>query len=57
MSGVDVVLEQLVLAEGGRADGALVGQVGGLQRLPVVLRHVVKQLPLVDLDIRYIFTD
>ncbi len=44
-----MVLEELVLAKGGGADGALVGEVGGLQRLPVVLRHVVQQLPLVYL--------
>ena len=47
--GVDVVLEQLVLAEGGGAHGALVGEVGGLQGLAVVLGHVVEQLPLVHL--------
>ena len=49
VSGVDVVLEELVLAEGGGADRALVRQVSRLQRLAVVLRHVVQQLPLVNL--------
>ena len=44
-----VVLEELVLSECGRADGTLVGQVGGLKRLLVVLGHMVEQLPLVDL--------
>ena len=52
MSGVDVVLEELVLAEGGGADRALVRQVSRLQRLAVVLRHVVQQLPLVNLITR-----
>ena len=49
MRGVHVVLEQLVLAEGGGADRALVRQVRRLQGLAVVLGHVVQQLPLVDL--------
>ena len=49
VSGVDVVLEELVLAEGGGADRALVRQVRRLQGLAVVLGHVVQQLPLVDL--------
>ena len=49
VGGVHVVLEELVLAEGGGAHGALVGEVRRLQRLAVVLRHVVEQLPLVDL--------
>ncbi len=44
-----MILEELVLAEGGGADGALVGEMGRLQRLPVVLGHVVEQLPLVHL--------
>jgi len=42
VSSVDVVLKELVLAEGGGADGALVGEVGRLQGLPVVLGHVVQ---------------
>jgi hypothetical protein len=54
VSSVDVVLEELVLAKGGGADGALVGEVGGLQRLPVVLGHVVQQLPLVYLHKIYV---
>ena len=49
MRGVHVVLEQLVLAEGGGADRALVRQVRRLQGLAVVLGHMVQQLPLVDL--------
>ena len=49
VGGVHVVLEELVLAEGGGADRALVRQVSRLQRLAVVLRHVVQQLPLVNL--------
>merc|ERR1719319_1212801 len=48
--GVDVVFEQLVLAEGGSAHSAFVGQMGWLQCLAVVLRHVIKQLPLVNLS-------
>ena len=51
MRGVHVVLEQLVLAEGGGADRALVRQVRRLQGLAVVLGHVVQQLPLVDLQV------
>ena len=47
---VHVVLEQLVLAEGRRADRALVREVGRLQGLAVVLGHVVQQLPLIDLN-------
>ena len=50
MSLIDVVLEQLVLSEGGRAHRALVGEVGRLQGLLVVLRNVVEKLPLVDLS-------
>ena len=49
MRGVHVVLEQLVLAEGGRAHSALVGEVGRLQSLPMIFRHVVQQLPLINL--------
>ena len=49
MRGVHVVLEQLVLAEGGSAHGALIGEVGRLQRLPMIFRHVVQQLPLINL--------
>ena len=48
MGLIDVALEELVLSEGGRADRALVRQVRRLQRLLVVLGHVVEQLPLVD---------
>lgn len=44
---VHVVLKLLVHAEGGRAHGALVGQVGRLQSHVVVACHVVQQLPLV----------
>ena len=51
VSGVHVGLEELVLAEGGLAHGALVGQMSRLQRLLVVLRDVVQELPLVDLKI------
>ena len=51
VSGVHVGLEELVLAEGGLAHGALVGQMSRLQRLLVVLRDVVQKLPLVDLKI------
>ena len=47
---VHVVLEQLVLAEGRRADRALVREVGRLQGLAVVLGHVVQQLPLIYLN-------
>ena len=50
MRGVHVVLEQLVLAEGRRADRALVREVSRLQGLAVVLGHVVQQLPLIHLD-------
>lgn len=50
VSGVNVVLEQLVLPEGGRTNGALVGQVSRLQSLAVVLGHVVQQLPLINLE-------
>ena len=49
MRGVHVVLEQLILAEGGSAHGALIGEVGRLQRLPMIFRHVVQQLPLINL--------
>ena len=51
VSGVHVGLEELVLAEGGLTHGALVGQMSRLQRLLVVLRDVVQELPLVDLKI------
>jgi hypothetical protein len=44
-----VGLEQLVLSEGGGADGALVGQVSGLQHLAVILGHVAQQLQMVHL--------
>jgi hypothetical protein len=50
VSSVDVVFEQLVLSEGGRANGALVGQVSRFQRLAVVLGNVVQQLPLINLE-------
>ena len=53
VSGVHVGLEELVLAEGGLAHGALVGKVSRLQRLLVVLRDVVQELPLVDLKNDY----
>ena len=53
VSGVHVGLEELVLAEGGLAHGALVGQMSRLQRLLVVLRDVVQELPLVDLKNDY----
>lgn len=46
---VNVSLEELVLAKGGRAHGALVAEVRRLERLLVVFGDVVKQLPLVDL--------
>ena len=46
-----MVLEQFVLTKCGGADGAFVGEVGGLQGLAVVLGYVVQQLPLVDLRI------
>ena len=46
---VDVLLELLVSSECRPTDGALVGQVCGLEGLSVVLCHVVEQLPLVDL--------
>lgn len=47
---VDVVLEEFVHGEGGRAHGALVRQVRRFQAQPVVLDHVTEQLPLVDLQ-------
>ena len=48
---VDVVLKQFILTKRGRADGAFVREVGGLQGLAVVLGYVVQQLPLVDLKV------
>jgi len=48
MSRVDVILEQLVHAESSRADGALVGQVGGLESHVVIARNVIKKFPLKD---------
>ena len=50
VSRVHVVLKQLVLAKCSRAHCAFVGEVGWLQRLAVVLGHVVQQFPLVDLQ-------
>ena len=47
---VHVVLKQLVLAEGRRADRTLVWEVGGLQGLAMVLGNVVQQLPLINLE-------
>ena len=45
-----MVLKQFVLTKGGCADGAFVGEVGGLQGLAVVLGYVVQEFPLVDLE-------
>ena len=45
-----MVLKQLVLTKRSSADGALVGEVGWLQGLPVVLGHVIQQFPLIDLE-------
>ena len=45
-----MVLKQLVLTKRSSADGALVGEVGWLQGLPVVLGHVVQEFPLIDLE-------
>ena len=50
VGGVHVVLKQLVLTKRSSADGALVGEVGWLQGLPVVLGHVIQQFPLIDLE-------
>jgi hypothetical protein len=41
--------EEFVLAEGCFANGALVGEVRGLQRLLMILGNVIQQFPLVDL--------
>ena len=54
MSRIDVGLKEFVLAEGGFADCALVGEVGRLQGLLVVLRHVIQKLPLVNLKINQV---
>ena len=53
VGSVHVILKQLVLSEGGRTDCTLVRQVGRLQRLVVVLGHVIQQLPLVHLEYVY----
>jgi len=50
VSGIYVRLKLFVHAEGRRADGALVGQVSGLQGHVVIARHVIQQLPLVHLQ-------
>lgn len=50
VSGVDVILEELVHAKGGGADGALVGEMGGLECHVVVARHVIEKLPLENLQ-------
>ena len=50
MGRVDVILEQLVHGEGGRAHGALVRQVGRFQAEAVILDDVTQQLPLVNLS-------
>ena len=47
---VDMVLKQFILTKRGRADGAFVGEVGGLQGLAMVLGNVVQQLPLINLE-------
>lgn len=44
-----MILEQLVHAKRGRADGAFVGQVGGLECHAVIARNVIEKLPLKDL--------
>ena len=49
MSSIDVILEELVLSESGRADGALVGKVCRLESFSMIFGHVVQQLPLVHL--------
>jgi hypothetical protein len=44
-----VILEQLVHAECGRADGALVRQMGGLECHIVIARNMIEKFPLKDL--------
>lgn len=51
MGRVDVILEQFVHGEGGRADGALVRQMGRFQTQSVVFDDVAQQFPLMDLSI------
>lgn len=51
VSRVDVILKQLVHAEGGRADRALVREMGGFQCHVVVSGDVIEELPLENLQI------
>ena len=46
---IDMSFKQLVLSKGGRANCALVRQMGRFQRLLVVFGHVIEEFPLVDL--------
>lgn len=50
VSGVYVILKELVHAKSGSADGALVGEMGGLECHVVVARHVIQELPLENLE-------
>lgn len=44
-----MVLEQLVHSEGGRTNGALVGEMSRLQCHTVITRYMIEKLPLKDL--------
>lgn len=47
-----MILEELVHAERGRADGTLVGEMGGFEGHVVVARNVIEKLPLENLKQR-----
>jgi hypothetical protein len=52
MRGINVIFEELVHPESCGTDGAFVGKMGGLEGHVVIARHVIKKLPLENLNVK-----